>query len=111
MSGRGGNNGYSVDHAGDRVYEVAGQGLDTIFTSVSCALSANAVFTRLAPGALSAAAFHTGAAAPDADDRIIYNKATGALFHEYDGTGDGAAVQFASVQAGLTLSADDFAVI
>ena len=62
-------------------------------------------------GALGASAFHTGAAAADAGDRIVYNSATGQLFFDADGAGGGAAVQFATLQAGLALSASDFQVI
>ena len=41
----------------------------------------NSIFTALtATGILSAAAFHIGAGAAAADDRIIYNNATGDLF-------------------------------
>ena len=36
-------------------------------------------FAGLAAGALAAGAFNTGAAATEADDRIIYNSTTGAL--------------------------------
>jgi len=62
-------------------------------------------------GALSAGAFATGAAAGDADDRIIYNSATGQLFFDADGSGAGAAVQFATLSTGLSLTAGDFTVI
>ena len=50
----------------------------------------NAVFTTLtALGRLAADAFHIGAAAADAEDRIIYNQATGALSFDVNGTGAG----------------------
>ena len=71
----------------------------------------NAVFTGLANGALAAGAFVTGAAAGDADDRIVYNSATGQIFFDADGNGAGAAVQFATVNAGTILTAADFMVI
>jgi Ca2+-binding RTX toxin-like protein len=72
----------------------------------------NAVMTKLGPaGALNAAFFHAGAAAHDANDHIIYNKATGALFYDADGTGAHAAIQFATLTNHATLSAHDFAVI
>ncbi|HEV2815915.1 MAG TPA: M10 family metallopeptidase C-terminal domain-containing protein [Allosphingosinicella sp.] len=71
----------------------------------------DAVFTGLAPGALSAGAFVTGTQAGDADDRIIYNSATGQLFFDADGNGAGAAVQFATLSTGLSLAASDFTVI
>jgi Ca2+-binding RTX toxin-like protein len=58
----------------------------------------DAIFTALgSPGALAAGAFRTGTAAADADDRIIFNAGTGALFYDQDGSGAAAAVQFATL--------------
>jgi Ca2+-binding RTX toxin-like protein len=71
----------------------------------------DAVFAGLTPGALPAGAFVTGTAAADADDRIIYNQATGQLFFDADGNAAGAAVLFATLQAGTALAASDFQVI
>ncbi|MGO4833973.1 calcium-binding protein, partial [Rhizobiaceae sp. 2RAB30] len=71
----------------------------------------NAVFKGIADGWLSASAFHTGAAAADAQDRIIYNKTTGALSYDADGSGTGAAIHFATVSAGLALTQADFFVV
>ena len=71
----------------------------------------NAVFTGLANGALAAGAFVTGAAAGDADDRIVYNSATGQIFFDADGSGGGAQIHFATVNAGTVLTASDFTVI
>ena len=71
----------------------------------------NAVFTGLAAGALAAGAFNTGAAASQADDRIVYNSATGALLFDADGAGGAAAVQFATLSGGLALTSADFLVV
>ena len=74
----------------------------------------NAVFTALgAAGALAAAAFKSNATglASDASDRIIYENDTGKLFYDADGTGAIAGVQFATLTAGLALTAADFLVI
>jgi Ca2+-binding RTX toxin-like protein len=71
----------------------------------------DAIFTGLAPGALSAGAFVTGTAAADADDRIVYDAATGKLYFDADGNGAGAAILFATLQGNPALAASDFMVI
>jgi Ca2+-binding RTX toxin-like protein len=72
----------------------------------------DAVFTAIGGlGALNPNAFFAGAAAHDADDRIIYNQSTGQLFYDADGTGAGAAILFATLNAGTTLTVSDFTVI
>jgi Ca2+-binding RTX toxin-like protein len=69
------------------------------------------IFTALAPGALSAGAFATGAAAAEADDRIVYNGATGALYYDADGIGGAAQIQFGAMASGLALTNLDFVVV
>src|SRR5690606_4888097 len=71
----------------------------------------NAVFTGLANGYLAASAFTVGTHATDALDRIIYNSATGALYFDDDGSGGHAATQFATISAGLAMTANEFYVI
>jgi Ca2+-binding RTX toxin-like protein len=71
----------------------------------------DAVFAGLGLGALAAGAFATGTAAAEADDRIVYNAATGALLFDADGTGATAAIQFAVLEPGTPLAANDFVVI
>jgi serralysin len=63
-------------------------------------------------GALAADAFTTGTAATQADDRIIYNADSGALYYDADGSGGkAAAIHFATIDAHLSLTQLDFQVI
>ncbi|WP_195930625.1 S8 family serine peptidase [Hyphomicrobium album] len=62
-------------------------------------------------GALVASAFALGAHAADANDRIIYDANTGAVYFDADGSGAGAQVQFAQLDAHLAVAARDFFVI
>lgn len=66
-------------------------------------------------GVLNAASFKVGAfnSAADADDYIIYNNLTGALYYDAGGNtaGSAAVVQIASLSAGLSLTNQDFVVI
>ncbi|RWF10382.1 MAG: calcium-binding protein, partial [Mesorhizobium sp.] len=69
------------------------------------------IFTTLGgPGILAAGSFYIGTAATDADDRIIYNSATGTLTYDSNGNAAGGAVQFANVGAGQALTNADFMV-
>lgn len=60
---------------------------------------------------LAAVNFRAGTAALDADDRIIYNAANGAISYDEDGVGGVAAIKFATVTAGLTVTYQDFIVL
>ena len=73
----------------------------------------NAIFTALGAGALAAAAFAANATglAGDASDRVIYETDTGKLFYDANGIGGIAGVHFATLTAGLALTAADFLVI
>lgn len=68
------------------------------------------IFSALYKGKLADSAFVVGTAAKDADDRIIYDRKSGALSYDADGSGAGAAIKFATVGKNLDLSADHFFV-
>lgn len=72
---------------------------------------AHSVFTQISAGTLAESAFHVGASATDADQRIIYDQASGHVMYDADGNGGGAAVQFAAVTAGTLLTHDDFFIL
>jgi trimeric autotransporter adhesin len=75
----------------------------------------NAIFTALTTtGALSAAQFKnvTNGGPVDADDRILYDDATGTVSYDRDGSGAAfAAIQFALITGAPTLTQADFVVI
>ncbi len=78
--------------------------IDTIFLS-------SAVMTGLTSGgALAEAAFRIGSFGTvlDADDRIIFDSATGELLYDADGSGATAAVRFAILDGDSSVSATDF---
>jgi len=72
------------------------------------------IFKALGTGTtLAGSAFYAGTDAHLGTDRIIYNKATGALLYDDDGTGSHAAVQFATLGTTthpVQLLASDFVV-
>ncbi|MFN0194174.1 MAG: calcium-binding protein [Aestuariivirga sp.] len=70
----------------------------------------DAIFTQIATGFLSAAAFHAGAAATTAAHRIIYNSALGDVFYDRDGLGGVAQVWFANIGVGTALTQADIFV-
>jgi Ca2+-binding RTX toxin-like protein len=70
------------------------------------------VFTKIAKkGVLAHGAFWEGTRAHDASDRIIYNKKTGALFYDSDGSGQAAAIQFATLTNKAAISEKDFYLV
>jgi Ca2+-binding RTX toxin-like protein len=64
----------------------------------------------LLPGFLLPEQFHKGTSATTDAQIIIYDKQTGRLFYDVDGTGVEAQFQFAKLKAGPKLSADSFIV-
>jgi Ca2+-binding RTX toxin-like protein len=78
----------------------------------------NAIFKKLgkkgsedSPAALSKKFFVIGSKAKDKDDYLVYNNKTGVLAYDADGSGKGAAVEFAQLKKGLALTYKDFFVI
>jgi Ca2+-binding RTX toxin-like protein len=69
------------------------------------------IFTALATGALNPTSFRAGLVALDTDDYIVYNRSTGALYYDSDGSGLGGAVQFATLSNRPQLTASEFVVI
>ena len=77
----------------------------------------NAIFTKLdkgseaKPSKLKKAFFTISDGAQDKNDYIIYNKQTGDLSYDADGSGNGNAVVFATISKNLKLTAADFLII
>lgn len=77
----------------------------------------NAVFKKIGSGTLSSpkklskAYFTVGDRAKDKNDYLVYNKKTGILSYDADGSGSGKAVQIAVLKKGLALTYADFFVV
>ncbi|WP_262268992.1 nidogen-like domain-containing protein [Microvirga yunnanensis] len=78
----------------------------------------NKVFTKLgrngseaAPALLNKKYFTVEDKAKDANDYIVYNKKTGVLSYDSDGSGAKEAVEFAQLKKGLALKFNDFFVV
>jgi Ca2+-binding RTX toxin-like protein len=77
----------------------------------------DAVFTKLGSGSAArpkkfkADMFVKASKAQDAEDRIVYDKKTGALYYDKDGTGSAAQVKIATLTNKANLKYDDFFVI
>ncbi|MGF9758477.1 calcium-binding protein [Microvirga sp. 0TCS3.31] len=77
----------------------------------------NRYFTKLGSGTESrpkkfnSDMFVTGTKAKDREDRIVYDKKTGNLYYDQDGTGSKAQVKIATIVNKTTLKFDDFFVI
>ena len=123
LAGGAGND--TLDGGGGKDALAGGKGNDTFrFTSAASSANAdrisdfksaddrllleNSVFTQLgSAGKLAARAFHAGSSAHDASDRLIYNKATGQLFYDADGSGKTPQAIVANFGAGTAVTLDD----
>ncbi|MBM1173128.1 hypothetical protein JQC81_19585 [Microvirga arabica] len=77
----------------------------------------NAIFRKLGPGSagnprkLDADFFNAGNRPKDSDDYINYNRKTGILSYDSDGSGSRKPVEFAQFKKGLALSHNEFFVV
>jgi Ca2+-binding RTX toxin-like protein len=77
----------------------------------------NAVFTKLGSGSLtspktvSSSYFTVGDKAKDSNDYIVYDKVTGSLSYDADGSKSGAAVEIAKLAPNLGLTYNDFYIV
>ncbi|MCG7394735.1 hypothetical protein MHY87_17655 [Microvirga sp. ACRRW] len=72
----------------------------------------NSIFKKLgSPGKLKPGYFVVASKALDKNDHLIYNKKTGYLYYDPDGSGKTGAVLFAKLKPGLELASSDFIVI
>jgi Ca2+-binding RTX toxin-like protein len=113
LNGGGGQDAFILNQMGSANADVLADfstGWDSIQLDTS-----NAIFTQLgAAGRFTAgdARFFAGTAAHDADDRIIYNSATGQIFYDADGNGTGSTQQLiATLGTGRSVVATDFWVV
>ncbi|MFC1458664.1 calcium-binding protein [Microvirga arabica] len=125
MDGRGGDDRF-IAGAGNDVL-TGGSGDDTFIFNAALAVSVdrirdfrasddtfqldNAVFLGLAEGALSAGALAFASATAEADDRVIYDQATGNLFFDADGGARDNQTLFATLTNKASITASDFFVI
>jgi hypothetical protein len=72
---------------------------------------ASDVFSAVTAGGIEAGEVVLGTVAQDADDRLLYDQATGRLFYDADGNGAGAAVLFAQLSPGTALTAASFVTV
>ncbi|WP_162820367.1 calcium-binding protein [Microvirga calopogonii] len=132
LRGLGGNDTLSGGAGNDRLYGGAGKDVFVFDKSLSRTKNVdriydfdprddsihleNKIFTKLGKGSatgikLKSDMFVKGKAAKDGNDRIVYDKGTGALYYDPDGTGFKPQVKFATLSKNLKLSHSDFFVI
>lgn len=126
LSGNAGAN--ILDGRGGADYIVTGAGADIVVFSTALGSGnvdtvsdysvasdsirlSSSVFSALSLGALSSGAFAFASAAAQADDRIIYDSANGALYYDADGAGGVARTRFATLSSGLAMSAAEFTIV
>lgn len=118
IDGRGGNDtvvglGGNDTFAFTTAFDATGN-VDTIrdFTAESDKIElASDVWAGVTGAGIVAGGLVLVTAAPDFDDRVVYDQATGRLLYKADGSGAGAVVLFMQVSRGTELREGDFLVI
>jgi len=107
ISGSGGQDSFVFAEYGaanaDTITDFAGNAWDSLRLDAS-AFTAIGASGRFASGDVR---FWAGTAAHDADDRIVYNSATGQLWYDADGNGAGAAQLIATLSTRPSVIASD----
>jgi Ca2+-binding RTX toxin-like protein len=77
----------------------------------------NAIFKKIGKGTeskigkLSKSYFEVGAKADDSNDYVIYNKKTGVLYYDSDGSGKTKAIEIAQLKKSLKMTYHDILII
>ncbi|MBP0492034.1 choice-of-anchor I family protein [Roseomonas indoligenes] len=74
-------------------------------------LDGDAFAALTARGAIDLAAFGTGRVAATAEQHVLFDAATSALYYDADGAGGADAIRFGTVQAGAAVTAADIWVV
>ena len=69
------------------------------------------IFEQIGVGTLTSTAFVKGTTAADADDRIIYDSATGSLYYDADGSGSAQQILFAHITPTSGFGAANFVIM
>jgi Ca2+-binding RTX toxin-like protein len=71
----------------------------------------DAIFASLPKGQLGEGSFRIGKSALDRSDHILYDRGTGIISYDADGSGSAKAVAFAKVTPGLDLTYEHFFIV
>ena len=115
LTGGGGNDTFVFNNLGNGVDTIADFENAGAAAGDSIALSLSVFGDIGSVGTFDASSFHSGTggtlAATSAQEHILYDTASGALYYDGDGNGSDVAVQFAVVSGNPAITADDFTVV
>ena len=111
--GGGGNDNFRFEYDGTTT-NLANYGIDRILDMNASGDDTIQLDDFLFAGITNANLVNTvkfGSVATDADDRIIYDSVTGALYYDSNGNAAGGVTQIGQLDAGTVLTVADFSVI